>query len=196
MSYYVNSNHVLVGPNVIYKPIPEATTAAKIVPWSVIMHTNAAPAYTRWERLWAYMNRADINIESHLQVDLDGAIVQMVPFNVKADCNYKANSFQTPAGLAGAISIETADRGAATLNTTPWTVAQLDAIVGAVAAVGHKYGIPYSQPTAWNDRGVGHHSLFQEWSVYKGKTCPGASRIRQMDYIRQQAAHTCACAPG
>jgi hypothetical protein len=196
MGYYVNSQHILVGPKVIYKPIPEAATAPKIVPWSLILHSNSGPAYTRWERLWAYMNRADITIESHLQIDLDGTIVQMVPFNVRADCNAHANQFVVNGQRVGAISIETADNGAAALATQPWSMAQLNAIVGATAAVGHKYGVPYSSPTAWNDRGVGYHSQYKEWSIYRGKTCPGPARIRQMDYIRAEAARTCACAPG
>lgn len=189
----MNSNHVLEGPKVVYKPIPEAATQQVIVPWSVILHSNAAPRYTPWLSLWRYWNRADVNGEAHLQVDLDGTIVQAIPFNRRADCNAKANAFRAFGGVVGAISIETADLGAATLATTPWNQAQLDAIVGAVAAVGHKYGVPYTQPTSWQDRGVGFHSQFAEWSIYRGKTCPGAARIRQMDYVRTRAAETCAC---
>jgi hypothetical protein len=193
MTYYVNSNHILVGPNVIYRPIPEAATQSNINPWSTILHSNAAPRNTPWEALVRYWARADVDGEAHLQITLDGTIVQAIPFNRRADCNAKANSFKAFGGTAGAISIETADLGAATLPTTSWPEAQLAAIVGAVAATGHKYGIPYSSPTAWNDRGVGHHSQFPEWSVFKGKTCPGAARIRQMDYVRRTAAETCAC---
>lgn len=187
-TYYINKDHYLVGPNVTVAPImPEALTQANIVPRTVILHTNAGSPLTRWDRLRAFMARQDITIECHFQVDMDGHVAQFMPTNRRADCNYKANGF--------AVSIETQDNGSATLSTTPWTVAQAEAIANVVAAVGHKYGIPYTSPTSYLDDGVGYHSQYAEWSVYRGKTCPGAARIRQMDWIRQRAAQLCACAP-
>lgn len=201
--YYVNSQHMLIGPYVRHELIvPESTTNPEIQPWSIIMHSQAGPRKTRWEQLLAYMNRKDITLEAHFLVEMDGTIVQTMPLNRRADCNYKANAFQvpfwgSPTGKlnVGAISFETQDEGAATLWNTPWTLPQVTAIVNAVAAIGHKYGIPYEQPATWNSRGVGHHSLHPEWSSYKGKTCPGAARIKQMDYVRMTAAGICACPP-
>ena len=199
--YYVNSQHMLIGPNVRHELIvPESTTQPEIYPWSIILHSQAGPRKTFWQSLLKYMNRPDVTLEAHFLVEMDGTIVQTMPLNRRADCNYKANRFKvpfwgSPTGFldVGAISFETQDEGAASLPNTPWTPAQLDAITNAIAAIGHKYGIPYTQPGAWTDRGVGHHSLFPEWSSYTGKTCPGAARIRQMDYVRTTAASICAC---
>ncbi len=189
----VNSKHLLVGDRVVHQILPEAATQQKITPWSIILHSNAGPRETSWVNLLSFWRRLDIPEEAHIQIALDGTIIQAMPFNVRADCNYKANSFIAFGGVAGAISIETADRGAASLPTTVWNGPQFDAITDVVAALGHKYGIPYTTPAAWNDRGVGYHSQYPEWSKYVGKTCPGASRIRQMDYVRAIAATKCAC---
>ena len=185
--YRINSYALLEGPNVEWKLLPETWTQPIIEPRSVILHSQAGPRRTFWGDLWNYMNRADINGEAHLLVNLDGSIIQLMPFNRRADCNYKANQF--------AISFETQDDGAATLATTPWSLLQFDAITNAVAAIGHKYGIPYQSPATWDDAGVGYHSQFKEWSSYTGKTCPGAARIYQMDAVRSVAAGICACEP-
>lgn len=199
--YYVNSQHMLIGPNVRHELImPEATTQPEIYPWSVIMHSQAGPAKTPWSRLVAYMRRTDITLEAHFLVDMDGWITQTMPLNRRADCNFRANRFQVPFWASpngrldvGAIAFETQDEGSATLVTTPWTVPQINAMANACAAIGHKYGIPYTQPSHWQDRGIGHHSLFPEWSSFRGKTCPGRARIGQMDYLRMTAASICAC---
>jgi hypothetical protein len=50
------------------------------------------------------------------------------------------------------------------------------------------YGIACTNPTRWDDTGIGHHCQYPEWSSYTGKTCPGAARIRQMDYVRHTVA--------
>ena len=196
--FYVNSQHLLMGPGVRHELLPEAFSQPEILPWSVILHSNAGPRYTKWEALKNYMARKDITIESHFQVDLDGTIVQYMPLNRRADCNAKANLMKVPwfggtTQAVGAVSFETADEGYATLEQTPWTLAQANQIAQAIAAIGHKYGVPYVSPAYWNDRGVGYHSQFKEWSVYTGKTCPGRTRIQQMDWIRRTAAETCAC---
>lgn len=199
--YYVNSQHMLIGPNVRHELIvPEATTNPEIYPWSIILHSQAGPRKTAWQALVAYMRRSDISLEAHFLVEMDGTIVQTMPLNRRADCNYKANRFRVPfwgSGTGyldvGAISFETQDEGTATLWNTPWTLPQVTAISNAVAAIGHKYGIPYTSPTSWQDRGVGYHSQYKEWSSYTGKSCPGAARIKQMDYVRATAAGICAC---
>ena len=199
--YYVNSQHMLIGPNVRHELlVPESTTQTEIYPWSVILHSQSGPRKTRWESLRNYMLRRDIAMECHFIVDMDGWITQTMPLNRRADCNFRANHFRVPffGGTqldVGAISFETQDEGHASLPFTPWTLPQVTAISHAVAAIGHKYGVPYVQPSHWNARGVGHHSLFPEWSSFKGKTCPGAARIAQMDYVRTTAAGICACAP-
>lgn len=194
-TWWVDSNHTLQGPKVIEPGVflPEALTQAKIEPYSIILHSQSGPKKTVWTSLFNFWKRSDITGEAHFIVNMDGTIKQSLPLNVRADCNYKANSFKVGVSTVGAISFETQDNGAITLAETPWTVEQLDTLTNVIAAIGHKYGIPYTQPAKWNDRGVGHHSLFPEWSTFVGKTCPGPARIRQMDYIRQTSASICAC---
>lgn len=188
MGYYIDRNHQLQGPKVIHDFIvPEAFTQPEIKPRTVILHSQAGPRKTPWQALVSYMKRSDITLEAHFLIEMDGTVVQTMPTHKRADCNYKANPF--------AIAIETQDNGYPTLATTPWTPEQAEAIANVVAAVGHKYGIPYTSPTNYLDGGVGYHSQFPEWSTFKGKTCPGAARIRQMDWVRRRAAEVCACAP-
>jgi hypothetical protein len=50
------------------------------------------------------------------------------------------------------------------------------------------YRIPCTSPPYWNSGGIGHHCQFPEWSTFVGKTCPGAARIRQMDWVRGEVA--------
>jgi N-acetyl-anhydromuramyl-L-alanine amidase AmpD len=183
--YYIDSSGILRGEKVRHAFLPEATTQPFITPTQTILHSQAGPRKTLWSSLVAYMKRADVTMECHFLVDMDGWITQTMPTNRRADCNYKANP--------RAISIETQDNGWPTLATTPWAPEQIDSIIWIVAAAGHRYGIPYSQPGTWMTPGVGHHSLFPEWSAYKGKTCPGTARIAQMDYVRWFAAQRCAC---
>ena len=188
LGFYIDRNHMLQGPGVIHALInPEATSQPKIKPRTQILHSQSGPSRTPWDRLVAFMRRSDITLECHFLVNLDGTVVQCMPTNVRADCNYKANPF--------AISYETQDNGYPANEKEPWTPAQAEALANVVAAVGHKYGIPYTSPANYLDAGVGYHSQFPEWSVYKGKTCPGAARIRQMDWVRRRAAEVCACAP-
>lgn len=193
--YWVDSNHMLQGPGVIHDLLPEAnvTKNCDIEPWGIILHTNAGPKKTAGDKIRAFMARQDIVIEAHLLPQMDGTVRQTMPFNLKADCNYKGNRFRAFGGYAGYISFESQDEGYPTLDNTPYSIPQTNTICNIVAALGHKYGIPYTSPIHHLDRGVGYHSQFPEWSVYKGKTCPGAARIRQMDYIRTTAAGICAC---
>lgn len=185
---YVNGYGLLDGDDrVTWDLLPETWSQTIIVPRLIILHSQSGPRRTAAEALVAFMRRADIVGEAHLIPNLDGTIRQTMPFNVRADCNYKANPF--------AISMETQDEGAPTLPTTPWALPQLDVICNAIAAIGHKYGVPYTNPTTWTDAGVGYHSQYKEWSSFTGKTCPGAARIRQMDYVRATAAGICSCTP-
>lgn len=181
----------LIGPRAIISPVePEASTQPIIRPRNAILHTNAGPAKTGWESLVTYWRRKDITGEAHFQVDMAGNIVQAIPVHRRADCNAKANRFTLPGKITamGAVSFETQDEGYAALATTPWTVPQWEAIVGALTALVVQYGVACTAPTSWSDTGIGYHSQFPEWSIYKGKTCPGAARIRQMDSIRHEVA--------
>lgn len=183
----MDSEGWLYGEGVIVAPIPEAATQPIIEPRLAILHTNAAPKYTKPEALIAYWRRADITGEAHFQNDYSPQLTQALPVTRRADCNYKANSFVKNGRLEGAISYESADDGYPTLPTTPWNLNQLESFCASLFLIKVCYpNLWCTSPTAWDDRGIGYHSQFKEWSSFTGKTCPGAMRIRQMDYIRQE----------
>jgi hypothetical protein len=187
---------------VIAKPIAEASTQSIIHPVSFIAHSQAGPRKTPWLALWKFFARQDITGESHIileGVDAEpwqgrtaAAIIQTMPFNRRADCNAKANSWFKAGKRVGAISAETQDRGSPSLNTTPWSLAQFEALVGLCTCLCIVYGMSCTEPTSWDDSGLGHHNRFKEWSIYVGKSCPGPARIRQMPELRRRVAENLA----
>jgi hypothetical protein len=193
--YWIDDRHLLHGPNVSVRLIPEASTQPEIHPRSAILHTNAGA--TSAKSLWAWITRAGNTGEPHFQVGYD-IIEQYMPLNVRADCNYSANSFKI-AGSAlvhGAISFETQDNGSASINNTPWKPAQFTTLIGVLSCLAVVYGVHCTQPATWDGSGIGHHSLFpfqgvrfKSWTNVRGKTCPGRARIAQMDAIRNGVAH-------
>ena len=190
--YWIDQSHWLRGGVARSEPVlPEAVTQPYISPRVAILHTNAGPRKTKWESLISYWRRADVTGEAHFQVhgvNGDAAIVQAIPLNRRADCNAKANRWSFNGRSYGAISFETEDRGYPTLPTTPWSLGQLDAMSGALTSICVVYGMSCTEPATWSSSGIGFHSRFQEWSIYKGKTCPGAARIAQMAFIRDKVA--------
>lgn len=186
--YWLDSLAILHGPGVTYKPLPEVATQPIIVPRNAIMHSQAGPRRTPWQALWNYMARPDIHLEAHTLANLDGTLIQTMPFNRRADCNYKANSWVHNSVRYGALSCETQDLGYPTLAITPWTVEQMQSLSSMLAIQCIAYKIACTAPTKWDDTGIGYHSQFKEWSSFTGKTCPGAARIRQMDELRRLVA--------
>lgn len=183
-SYIFDSNGVLEGVDAIWKPIPENNTQPTIVPRGSIAHTNGATYYTPWYSLWKFWNRSDITKEAHFQLDLDGTIIQAMSVHRRADCNYKANMFYLNSIPYGFISYEAADKGAATLDKTGYTLPQLHDMVCINTALVLQYGVHCTMPATWTSSGIGHHCLHDEWSQHNGP-CPGKARIAQMDYIRR-----------
>jgi hypothetical protein len=203
--YWIDDQHLLHGGVTVVKLLPEASKQPTIYPRSAILHSNAGPRLTFWQSLWTWMSREDVTGESHFQVQgvdaterTQAVIVQNMPLNRRADCNYSANRWLRGSRYVGAISFETQDRGAASLNTTPWSLAQLDAMIGALTAICVTYGVWCTEPTEWHGSGIGHHNRFPQpnrippfapaWTNVYGKTCPGNARIRQMPYIRDEVA--------
>lgn len=183
----------LHGPNVVHSPLPEASTQPTITPRNVILHTNAGPHKTLWTSLFKYMARTDVTGEPHFQLDGVNAsvanpaelkLVQFMPLGVRADCNAKANRWAQNGKYYGAISFETQDEGSVhNIEDDKWSIPQLHTLVCALTAICATYGVSCGSPGRWSDSGIGYHSQFPEWSIYKGKTCPGAARVRQMPYI-------------
>lgn len=190
--FTINPNHIIEGPGLVYRPIPESSTQPLIEPRSAILHTNAGG--TTSKSLWAWITRASVTGEPHFQIGYAGG-EQYMPMNRRADCNYTANRWLQSGKWFGAISFETQDNGGATVEITPWTAQQVRMMVNILTCICVVYGVQCSQPGAWNDSGIGHHSLFpfqgvgsKAWTNVRGKTCPGRARKAQMDYVRSEVA--------
>lgn len=132
--------------------------------------------------LYGYFGRADVSVESHFFVRLDGTIEQYIDTNVRADANRYAN--------VRAVSIETEDEG--NPNQRPWSQAQQDALVRLMDWLCEVHSVPRKQCPAWDAPGIGWHSMWgapSNWTPATGKTCPGNARIPQcFDLIRRVAA--------
>jgi hypothetical protein len=192
----VTASHLIDGPGFVYRPIPESTTQPTIKPRNIILHTNAGQKSAA--SLWAWITRASVNGEPHFQIGFNIA-EQYMPMNRRADCNYSANSWLAGGITYGAVSFETQDLGAATVNSTPWTARQLQLIIAAITCICVTYGVHCSAPATWDSSGIGHHSLFpfqgplrKAWTNVAGKICPGRARIAQMDYIRTKVTENLA----
>jgi hypothetical protein len=145
--------------------LPEAQTQETIVPVLVIYHTIVGSAAGAIR-----MMQGDWNGESHLVNPFDGRMVQLMPFNVRADCNWRVNSWITqvdipmangvivPRGTrCGAISIESEDDG--TPEDTPWTFQQIESFAQFSAWAYTHLNIPLDRPTDPFQAGTGYHSL-------------------------------------
>lgn len=198
--HYFDAEGILRGPKAVWKPIPENSTQPTITPWSVILHANAGQVGATSWNLWSWVNRKEVTGEPHFNVDTSGTMLQMMSVLRRADCNAAANLWMRtlPNGTripVGAISIETGDNGAATLDTTPWTVDQLDRIVIISTAANIQYNTGCNEVLSWDGHGIDYHTKFpyigigkKAWSIYSGKTCPGKARKLQTPYIRHQVA--------
>ncbi|MFA5937382.1 MAG: peptidoglycan recognition family protein [Candidatus Paceibacterota bacterium] len=155
-----------------WRPLPENATQQRITPTQVILHSAVdAPGPTS---LFGYFARADIGLESHFFVKLDGSIEQYMDTKVQADANRWAN--------VRAISIETEDEG--NPNQRPWTDAQVRSLVALLQWANQRHGIPLKRCSTWISPGVGYHSMFGApgpWTPAAGKTCPGHARIAQFN---------------
>lgn len=168
-------------PAARFELLPESQMQPRITPRLVILHTNGGPKSTSPASLHAYMARADVNVECHFDVGTGGDVWQFIPVDRRADCNVAANPF--------AVSVETQDSGAATLNVTPWNAPQIEAIVKLLIWLRDEWGVPMVRCTAWNGSGVGAHRDFPQWSG-GSHSCPGNARFAQVPDIIALAALT------
>lgn len=161
--------------------IPEANTQVAIKARVFALHSMAGPGMTSLENISRYYARDDIHTESTFGLAMDGRCAQFVPVDVRADCQAYANSF--------AASVETQDKGSATLASTPWTQEQVEQLAGISAwmSLNPRCALPLQRVGVWNGSGVDYHSKFSQWSIYQGKTCPGAARIGQVPQVLERA---------
>lgn len=157
-------------PGALWRPIPENYSQPRIRPTQVILHSAVdGPGRTS---LFGFFRRSDVTVESHFHVMRDGTVEQYMDTEVRADANRWAN--------VRAISIETEDDGDP--NNTPWTDAQVEAILALIRWAHEAHGVPLRVCPAWDAPGVGYHSMWGApgaWTPSRGKTCPGRIRIRQ-----------------
>jgi hypothetical protein len=100
-------------------------------------------------------------LEWHFYIDETGLVVQRRDTEIQADAQYHANRF--------AVSFESWDNGDP--DNTPWTDAQLDAIVRLCVWLNQTHGIEAKVPDCWNCGGMGVHRMFSEWD-YPYHSCP------------------------
>lgn len=172
--------------------LPEAKTQARITPRLVILHTNGGSRTSTPAQLRSFLGgTSDGGVESHLDIGLDGAVWQFMPFDVRADANVAANRFQVSGDPTwyGAISIETQDHGylQGPIDADPWTPEQCDSIVEFLRWANGELGIPLVRVTAPNGMGVAAHRDFPQWSG-SAHSCPGKARAAQVDELISRAA--------
>jgi hypothetical protein len=155
---------------------PESTAQSRIRPVQVIFHTIVGSAAGAIR----VMQRGDLPGESHLINPFAGRMTQLMPFDVRADCNWQVNSWRTPAALelangvtvpvgttVGAISIESEDDG--TPEDTPWNANQLENFVRFLVFAHRELDIPLHRCPHPFQPGVGYHSM------------PGLNRLASWD---------------
>lgn len=177
-------------PRLTVSLLPEAATQPVISPRMVIHHTQSGPKLTPWQSLVSYWRRSDVAGEAHLIANLDGSVVQAMPFIRRADCNYRANSFRVGLNptLRGAIAWEAQDYGQATVDSTPFTWEQIKTFADIDALLCICYGIGCGWPVSWDGTGIGPHNLFPEWSLRTPNQCPGKVRRSQIPAIHNAVA--------
>jgi len=167
-------------PDAMWKPLPENSTQAKIVPTQFIAHTAVdAPGATK---LFDYFDNPGVGVESHFWIPNKGRIVQGMDTEVQADANYKGN--------VRAISAETEDDGDPEAN--PWTKFQISSLIELGIWAVKEHNIPPILAPAWDKPGFGWHSMWgfsdpirqigpitSPWTKAMGKTCPGKVRAWQ-----------------
>lgn len=163
-------------PFAVKRLLPENDRQKRIVPVSAIWHSAVdAPGPST---LYHYFARADVGLESHFFIKLDGIIEQYMDTEVRADANYRANGFWRSGMYCGAVSVETEDDG--NPNERKWTPSQVDSSIKLGAWLSDTHQIPPVLCSAWDGNGFGYHTLFpNDWTNVRGKTCPGTVRIPQ-----------------
>jgi hypothetical protein len=157
-------------PFAIHKPLPENATEPRIAPRTIILHS----AVSRSPSLFGFFDSAGIYVESHFYIRWDGTIEQYMDTDRQADANYKANRF--------GLSIETEDD--LDPNHKPWSPEQMASLIRLCDWLCDIYpAIPRRPCKSYTDSGIGYHAQFPEWSVYRGKTCPGTARVPQVPLV-------------
>jgi hypothetical protein len=159
-------------PGYTWRPVSGLANDPTIVPRLLILHVDAVNA----DSLFNFFNGPSGGIESHLFIPRseDHDNEQYRDTEREADANFGANSWMVDGKRFGAISAETGGFGGGT-----WNARQLHDIKQLILWAHEHHDIPFVVPEKPRGRGVGYHTLHEEWSNVPGKTCPGPERIRQ-----------------
>jgi len=174
----------------LFRTISSAPRRPTIWPRIVVFHSNAGPnssnGYSLRNYIETQLRAGNTGVtQPQGQIDLDGTEHRFLPLDAQPVLNAYANPFS--------IGWETQDYGSATLNTSPWTDAQIETMAEACVAAHRAFGIPLLRANAWDGAGIGYHAMWgvnttlhpkrNPWTTQKGKTCPGTARSAQLDTI-------------
>jgi hypothetical protein len=163
-------------PGANQRPIAPGVNDPAITPCGVILHTDAGNS----KSLYGYFKDKSGGIESHFHIPKEGKPEQYRDTSREADANLKANSFMRGGKRYGFISVET--QGYA---TDEWNPHQLDEIRKILLWAHTVHGIPLHRCPAWNEDGVGYHTMWGSpgpWTPV-AKDCPGKKRIKQFETV-------------
>lgn len=163
-------------------------------PRLLIFHSHSGPGTETAAKVKSYIERSwaggDHGVTvPHEHLDVEGPRTQLLPWDRVGISSYRANPF--------CIGVETADRQGANIEAEPWSEGQLQAMAEICVEFAQRTGYPIERATAWDGHGIGYHSMWGQntvlfpnrnpWTMYKGKTCPGAFRISQFDEVLAEA---------
>lgn len=148
-----------------------------IIPTQVILHS-LGNGYS-WLGGLGWLRDPNNPLEAHVCIRQDGFRVQLVPYTVRADANYRAN--RRPDGT-GAIAVET---DSSIQATEPWTADQVASIVELLVELCRRFAIPPRLCRSPDDPGIGWHIMFGSPGAWtpSAKVCPGPARIAQVPGI-------------
>ena len=158
---------VMVLEGVSQRLLPQAGTQPRIVPWSVILHT--VVGNPTLDAFFTYWSSNPDGQEGHVSMRVGGAAAQFMPLDVRADNNFRANSFiatvnGTPT-VCGAVSVETGDNyyaGDPGLGMGWTQLGQRAALEDLLVQICRTTGIPARVCRDPFDRGIGFHAM---WGV-------------------------------
>lgn len=161
-----------------FRNIPPGKNDPPVTMIGVIYHVDAGDS----KSLYGYFSQLSGGIESHFFIRKDGHVEQYRDTKYEADANLHANSFLGKDGrLYGFISVETQG-----MDAGEWTPAQIAALKElTIWAQGEHPLIRFRRCPAWNEAGVGYHSMWgspSQWTPV-AKDCPGPDRIEQFNSV-------------
>jgi hypothetical protein len=196
-----------VYPAAVNLLIPRGTVGGanqqpRIKPTIIILHTNASN--TSLAGAASLMLNTTKGQEYHFQQEASGSaprvagrLGQYVDTTIRADNNYKANSFYSNGVLCGAISVETADHGSPYEKS--WTdLEQRKNLEDLVVWLCMVHGIPARRCPDPFSPGIGYHSMWgyntssnmnvNPWTNTVGKICPGPGKIGEFNDLLASVA--------